>query len=97
MKIVDDRSVIDNIAPFATNCGAACYKTVDGGYIDLFFLRSFFDLNQGSMSPIEGETDLQHQKSEVQLAKVASVTLPAQQARELIRAIEDQLKRLEEL
>ena len=97
MKIIDSKEAIENIAPFATTCGAASYKTNGEEYLDLFFLRSFFSLDNGKSLESNGVSDLQQQETELMLAKVASVTIPAAQARELIKAIEHQLKILEGL
>ncbi|WP_312158128.1 hypothetical protein [Pantoea piersonii] len=94
MKIFDDKEATASIAPFATTCGAASYKTNGGEYVDLFFLRAFFSLEGGRPSKNQDDPDFQHQEADLKLAKVASVTIPAEQAKELIKAIEHQLKLL---
>ncbi|HBS9937625.1 TPA: hypothetical protein MCL96_004754 [Klebsiella pneumoniae] len=88
--------VTDNEIPiFASASAATSYKIGGEGFIDLIFLRPTFTFDQESETKLGESGSIR--KTEMTLRKVSSVTLSEKQAQELIKALQDQLTRLETL
>ncbi|YCH28948.1 hypothetical protein M1D48_12095 [Erwinia sp. D4-22] len=92
MIINNDPSFESNIPVFATTSGAACYKVGEEMFVDLIFMRSHFvvDAADSPVTPSE-DNGLRQQTAEMVFTKVGAVTMTAQQARDLIKAVQHQL------
>lgn len=97
MSNANDIELNNEIPVFAAATGATSYKIGTEAYVDLMFLRPIFSLTQVPKELPGAPEGTTTRETQMTLKTVSSVTLTESQAKQLVTAIEDQLKRIKSM
>lgn len=90
--------ILNNEVPvFAAATGATSYKIGTEAYVDLMFLRPVFNIGENQQDLPDAPEGTMSRETHMALKTVSSITLTESQAKQLIVAIEDQLKKIKSI